>query len=843
MSRKINSVQQDIPSQHGPTEPGSGKLGAEGVELATRTPAADEPVSGELLAMQKLQEISTRLFQDDDLDVLYAQFVDAAVAIMRSDMASMQLFDPDRGQLQLLATAGFDPESAEAFKWVGAETGSACGEALRTSRRAIATDVETCDFIAGTPTLDLHRKAGIRAVQSTPLVSRTGRLLGMISTHWRQPHQPAQRELRLFDVLARQAADLIERKQTDEVRARLAAIVESSDDAIVSKDLDGIIKSWNAAAERMFGYTAEEAVGRSITMLLPHDRLDEEPAIIARIRQKERIDHIETVRRRKDGSLIDVSLTISPVVDSQGRIVGVSKTARDITERKRAEQALRESERRFREMIDALPAAIYTTDAEGRLTHFNPAAVEMSGRTPELGTDQWCVSWKLYNPDGTPLPHDKCPMAISLKEGRAVRGAEAIAERPDGSRVWFAPFPTPILDDEGHVVGGINMLVDITERKQAEHALQEADRRKNEFLATLAHELRNPLNPIRNAVESLRIKGPPEPELEQLRDIIDRQVRHLTRLVDDLLDINRIARDQIDLHKQPVELTDVINAAVEMSRPLIDQSGHELSVRLPDDPVWLDGDPARLAQVLMNLLNNAAKYTEPGGQIWLDAERHDGQVAIRVTDTGIGIAPEKLGNLFDLFYQADRSMERSGGGLGIGLALVQRFVEMHGGAVTAHSEGPGMGSQFVVRLPVLAERPAAAAPTDGQRERTAVTRRILVVDDNQDSAKMLATLLRLTGNEVEMAFDGVEALQAGERFGPEVVLLDIGMPRLNGYETCRRMRQQPWGKEALLIAQTGWGQNEDKRRTAEAGFNAHFVKPISLAALNKLLADWQPEPA
>jgi CheY-like chemotaxis protein len=288
-------------------------------------------------------------------------------------------------------------------------------------------------------------------------------------------------------------------------------------------------------------------------------------------------------------------------------------------------------------------------------------------------------------------------------------------------------------------------------------------------------------------------------------------------------------------------LSDIVQASIEMSRPLIDQSGHELSVTLPDEPIWLDGDPARLSQVLMNLLNNAAKYTEPGGQIWLNASRRTTEIEIAITDTGIGIAPEKLANLFDLFYQADRSLERAHGGLGIGLSLVRRFVEMHGGTVTAHSEGLGMGSQFVVRLPVLAEPPASASlPTKDLDQGRASSRRILVVDDNHDSAKMLATLLRLTGNEVETAFDGLEALQTGERFGPEVVLLDIGMPRLNGYETCRRIRQQPWGKEALLIAQTGWGQNEDKRRTAEAGFDAHFVKPVSLAALNRLLDKWQP---
>jgi PAS domain S-box-containing protein len=953
-----------------------------------------------------------------------------------------------------------------------------------------------------------------------------------VGTVWAIAHDESLRfdaeDQRLLVSLSKFASAAYQQHLSQNRKLRLAAIVESSDDAIISKDLNGVIKSWNRGAEVIFGYTAQEAIGQPVTMLIPKDRWDEEPDILDRIRRGTKIDHYETVRRRKDGALIDISLSVSPLVDGQGTVIGASKIARDVTERKRAERELRALEQRFREMIDALPAAIYTTDADGRLTHFNPAAVEMSGRVPQLGTDQWCVSWKLYNPDGTPLPHDKCPMAISLKEGRPVRGVEAVAERPDGTRVWFEPYPTPLCDAQGRVVGGINMLVDITERKRAEEALREseerfrmvadnmaqlawtcdklgnatwynrrwldytgltveqmkdwgwmqcqhpdhvdrvvasvmrsresgelwedtfplrgsdgqyrwflsraypirdqngqvvrwfgtntdidetkrasdrlrllweaagvllatdnpdamlrglfakiaprmgldaffnymvtdsadalrlescvgiadddaksinqldfgqsicgtvavqrepihathiqasddpkvqlvksfgfrayacnplmsegrllgtlsfasrtrdqfdadelaffqticqyvtaayerlrllrqlkeADRRKDEFLAALAHELRNPLNPIRNAVESLRIKGPPDAALQFERDVIARQVEHLTRLIDDLLDINRIARDKLELRKQPIELSDTVQAAIEMSRPLIDQAGHELTVRLPDEPVWLDGDPARLSQVLMNLLNNAVKYTEPGGQIWLTAIRENGQIAIAVTDTGIGIPPDKLANLFELFYQADQSLERSGGGLGIGLSLVRRFVEMHGGSVTAHSEGLGMGSEFTVRLPVLADAPVAAAvrSNDGN-EKFVGGRRILVVDDNQDSAKMLATLLRLTGNEVETAFDGLDAIQAGERFGPDVVLMDIGMPRLNGYETCRRMRQQPWGKQALLIAQTGWGQNEDKRRTAEAGFDAHFVKPVSLDALNKLLNKWQP---
>jgi PAS domain S-box-containing protein len=294
-------------------------------------------------------------------------------------------------------------------------------------------------------------------------------------TYYDTPHAFTKEETYLALTLARQIGLAIERARAEEARQRveraaqqLVAIVESSHDAIISKDLDGIIMTWNQGAERLFGYTAAEIVGKSITILIPSDRLDEEPAILARIRRGESVDHFETVRRRKDGSLVDISLTVSPVRDGQGRIVGASKIARDITERKEAEAKLKDSERQLKDLLAAIPAAIYTTDAQGRITYYNEAAVELAGRAPTLGTDEWCVTWKLYWPDGTPLPHDQCPMAIALKEGRPIRNAEAIAERPDGTRVPFIPYPTPLRDSKGNIIGAINMLVDISERKQAE---------------------------------------------------------------------------------------------------------------------------------------------------------------------------------------------------------------------------------------------------------------------------------------------------------------------------------------------------------------------------------------
>ena len=627
-----------------------------------------------------------------------------------------------------------------------------------------------------------------------------------------------------------------------------------------------------------------------------------------------------------------------------------------------------EGEERFRAMLDALPAAIYTTDAEGRITHFNPACIEFSGRTPTLGTDNWCVTWKLFNPDGTPLPHDQCPMAVSLKEGRAVRGAEAIAERPDGTRVWFAPFPTPLKDASGRIVGGINMLVDITDRKRAEqeerhraqqlaafmetaaiglhrvgpdgtilwaneadarmlgyrldeyvghsitefHADQEAiagilarlknrerlvehearlvcrdgsiktvlidstalfeaghfvhsqcfttditerqrtqavlqqqaeeltelHRRKDEFIAMLSHELRNPLAPIANAVHLLRLDTGVQSQVGQhARAIIERQVGQLTRLVDDLLEVSRITSGRIQLRQELIAVRGVIDRAIEVCRPLIENREHKLRISTPAEPLWVFGDPVRLEQVLVNLLNNAAKYTDVGGQISIVAEPDAGLLVLRVRDNGIGIAPELLPRVFDLFTQADRSLDRAQGGLGIGLALVKRLVEMHGGTVEALSS-MGVGSEIVVRLP-LAGAPSTCEPLRSKKPATR-SHRVLVVDDNADSADSLALLLKILGHDVLVANDGESALARAGAFGPSVAILDIGMPGMNGFDLARRLRNQPRIAATTLVAFSGYGQESDRKLSKEAGFDHHLAKPATLEQVESILAIANP---
>jgi PAS domain S-box-containing protein len=498
--------------------------------------------------------------------------------------------------------------------------------------------------------------------------------------------------------------DVTDRKQAEEATAWLAAIVASSDDAILSKDLTGKIASWNKGAEALFGYREEEIVGRSVEVLIPEERLDEEPAILARIAQGQRVDHYETVRRRKDGSLVEISLTVSPLFDSKGTVVGASKIARDISDRKRAEQAL-----------------------------------------------------------------------------------------------------------------------------------QEEDRRKDEFLATLAHELRTPLAPIGNAVSILgRLRNEPE-EFERTRAVMERQLSQMVRLIDDLMDVSRITQGRLHLRLEPVDLASVMRHAVDACGPMADRASHTVTMRAPDRPVRLYADPVRLTQVFSNLLSNACKFTPPRGAILFDASADDDWVTVRVRDSGVGLSRDDLDGIFEMFSQVDKTLERTQSGLGLGLSLAKRLTELHGGTIAATSAGPGLGSEFVVRLPVPA-MPDNETHVTTEMISDLPPMRILVVDDSVDSAESLAMLLNLHGHQATTAHDGIEAVERAGAERPEVILLDIGLPRLNGYDACRRIREQPWGQEMAVIAVTGWGQDEDKRRAREAGFDGHLVKPIDQAALMALLA-------
>ena len=964
--------------------------------------------------------------------------------------------------------------------------------------------------------------------------------------------------------------DVTDRRHAEVVHARLAAIVESTGETILSTSLDCVIQTWNPAAERLFGYSAAEAIGRQTALIIPTERLGEEREIFARIVRGERVEAFETVRVARDGRHLDIALTVSPLVDSEGQVVGAAKVGRDISERKRAERALRasegrhrflaelavatqplvdpdevmrvaarllagylgvdrcayaeiedeatfviigdytrgvgsivgrwpvaafgaecerrmlanepyvmddvdadpragrdlaayrateiqavicvplqkegkftaamavhqktprrwthdevalvhtvvgrcwealerarvartlrDSEARYRAMIEATPECVTLIDHDGTLLQMNPAGLAMIesdavvayGRSVYLVVapddraafqrfnEQVCrgqggsIEFEIVGARGTrrrmestavPLPApgggyyqlavgrditarklDQERLARALareqeqgrqlrqladasltihaagsltdalrviaEEARRILGAEravsslttgddgaqtvaAVVEAPGralavdeareqaalarevarsnrplrrtggqmgadpSSGGWLA---APFIAHDGRNLGLIQVAgggggdfseIDESVLVQLAHIasvaientrlyaqLREQDRRKDEFLALLAHELRNPLAPIRNGLQLLRLTADPAVR-QRSQEMMDRQLGHMVRLIDDLLDIARIGQNKMELRRAPVPLAEAVSSAVEAARPAIDAAGHVLEIVLPREPIVLEADLTRLAQVFSNLLTNSAKYTEPGGRIRLEAQRHAGGVAVTVTDNGIGIPAAALPTIFDMFSQVDRTIERSRGGLGIGLALVKRLVELHGGTVTAASAGRDQGSRFTVQLP--AEISVGVGPGAPQVAEAPASprRRILVVDDNHDAASTMAEMLELLGNEVRTAGDGFEAITVAEAFRPQVILMDTGMPRLNGHDATRRIRQQSWGEAMTILALTGWGQDADRARSKEAGCDGHLVKPVDLLELEKLLAGLDAAP-
>ncbi len=507
---------------------------------------------------------------------------------------------------------------------------------------------------------------------------------------------------------------------------------------------------------------------------------------------------------RSDGERISVSLTISPIKDDAGHVVGASKIVRDITDRKRVE-ADRE---KFVRLVETSTDFIGMCDLNGVPFFVNRAGLELVGLDDLEHARRTEVQSFFFPEDQHKVMNEFFPSVLERGHGEIeVR----FRHFKTGEARWMAYKVLTLPDAAGRPVALATVSQDVTERKRLEDNLRrlatdlsEADRRKNEFLAMLAHELRNPLAPISNAARALRMGAGDRQAVQSAAEMLERQVSQMARLVDDLLDMSRMTRGRIELRLERVELAPIVHQAAEAARALYRSLNHELIVTMPAKPLYLNADPMRLTQVIGNLLNNAAKFTDQGGHIVLTVESQDGQAILKVRDDGIGIAREHIPGIFDMFAQLDTSLERSRDGLGIGLTLVKTLVEMHGGTVDVHSDGPGLGSEFVVRLPVVAEALDVVAPPIAALPPT-VARRVLIVDDNQDGAESLAMLLELHGHETFKAYDGVEAVDAAGRLRPDAVLLDIGLPRLNGYEVCRRIREQPWGKKMLLVALTGWG--------------------------------------
>lgn len=660
------------------------------------------PIEADVEILERLYEVGhhcARIGSDSTRNL--NEILDAAIFITGADKGKIQLYQSQTGGLTLATQRGFERSFLEFFSDVHDGSASACGSALSRRQQIVVEDVTLSELFSG-KSLDLVLAADVRAVQFTPLVSSTRNVLGMISTHFRQPTRLAHRELRFLDLLARLAADYLERKQNeDALRAKqdqLERITSSAPILIIqcSRDLRYIFV--NSAYAELIGKPVDQIVGK-------------------------------------------------PIVEIVGETVF--------------------------------------------------AVIE--------------------------------PYINRVLAGERARYEKEFPYPTRGTRYLDCEY-VPDIDSSGTIVGWIGTLSDITERRRAEQRLRD----KEQYLAMLAHELRAPLAPISAGIEILQRANDAE-TLESTLPLLAQQTRYMVRLLDDLLDVSRVSLGKIELKSERIPLRTVIEQAVQSSRSLIEDKSHDLVVSIPEEPLYVTGDSARLVQVLCNLLDNACKYMDRGGSIALTAERINGQALIRVRDNGIGIPDDDIARIFELFAQLDTSRDRPFGGLGIGLTLAKSIIELHGGTLEVHSEGRDRGSEFVIHLPLLAH---VSEPHEASRPEldTDVHRRVLIVEDSQPTAKALARLLRLGGHRTYTACDGPQGIEVAKECHPDIVLLDIGLPKLDGYDTCKSIRNEPWGKDMVLVALSGYGQATDVQEARQAGFDHYLIKPVSYRTLNKVFA-------
>jgi PAS domain S-box-containing protein len=605
------------------------------------------------------------------------------------------------------------------------------------------------------------------------------------------------------------------------------------DYAIFLLDRSGRVASWNPGAERIKGYAAAEIIGQHFSAFYTEEakqrRWPEQELVFAE--QQGRFED-EGWRVRKDGSQFWADVVISAVRDHRGELRGYSKVTRDLSERHKQEETLRRSEERFRLLVEGVrDFAIYMLDPEGRVVSWNSGAERIKGyKAQEIIGQSFSV---FYPHEAIAKKWPEQGLAMAREHGRFED--EGLRVRKNGSTFWANVVVTPLYDAHGMLRGYAKVTRDLTDRKRVE-ALERAERQTNEFLAMLAHELRNPLAPISNALQLLS-KRPAADSTEQwVREVLQRQTGQMTRLVDDLLDVSRITRSAIALAMEPMDMRQVVRSAVDASLQWVQSRSQALSVHLPEQELVVLGDETRLTQVLQNLLHNAAKYTPQGGRIEISARREDGDIVVVVHDNGMGMEPDMLRSAFELFRQGQQALDRTEGGLGVGLTLVQRLVAMHGGTVEARSAGPDQGSEFLVRLPAAAASGARPAPRAEPQTRPHRALRVLVVDDNQDAAHALRLLLEGDGHQVKMATDGICGLELAREYKPDYLLLDIGLPRLSGYDIAATLRGDPSMKDTIIVAITGYGHVHDRTRTAAVGVDHHLTKPVEFTVLRELLS-------
>ena len=623
----------------------------------------------------------------------------------------------------------------------------------------------------------------------------------------------------------------------EQARARLAqlsAIVESSDDAIIAKTLDGVITTWNAGATRLYGYAAEEAIGRHASFLYPAGRKEEIDAVLQQVRAGRPVDRLQSQRVRKDGSLVHVSVTFSPILDASNATVGVSGISRDITQLVRAQREIADREEQIRLLLDSTAEAIYGIDLGGVCTFCNAACARLLGYESPAALIGRQVHPLIHHTraDGAPNPPEQSRIYEALRHREGTHVDDEVIWRADGTSFPAEYWSHPIFRDN-EVIGAVVTFLDISERRQAEREIQEGVRRREQFLAMLSHELRNPLAAILSATRVLENAGWGDAACHEAGQVVARQANHMSRLLDDLLDVARITRGHITLRTEVVDLRDTARSALEALGPFLAEHDTKLTVEIADEPLPVLGDPARLQQIQANLLSNAAKYSPRGAQVRFELRRAGGEAMIRVADHGRGIEPDMLPRIFDLFVQGHQSLARSEGGLGIGLTLLRSLVELHDGRVEAFSDGPGKGSAFTVWLPLAVD--AVANAEASPRHLRAPVRTVVLVEDQEDARRMLQILLEAEGVQVFPAGDGAEGVELIERMQPDLALVDLGLPVMSGFELARQIRRNPRNAPTRLVALSGYGQDTDIQASLAAGFDEHLTKPPDPSRLEALL--------
>jgi PAS domain S-box-containing protein len=630
----------------------------------------------------------------------------------------------------------------------------------------------------------------------------------------------------------------LEQQRTSAVRLRQSEeryrlLVEGvTDYAILMLDPKGVVQSWNAGVEAISGYTADQVIGQHFSIFYPAEAVAKNwPAHELKAARETGRFEDEGWRIRRDGSRYWANVVITTLRDDDGNVIGFSKIVRDLSERRAHEEMLRESEERFRLMVEGVrDYAIFMLTPEGYIASWNAGAHAMKGyEAGEIIGQHFSV---FYPPDAIARHWPEHELKMARSVGRFED--EGFRVRKDGSRFWANVVITALYDHRGELRGFGKVTRDLTVRRQIEE-LQRSERRMNEFLAMLGHELRNPLSPLQSALDILDMKPNDPAAIDWGRKVFGRQVKHLSRLVDDLLDVSRITSGKVALRFENVDLANLVDETLDAMGPQLQVRRHTLETVLAKTPLPVRGDPTRLAQIVTNLMTNAAKYTPDGGRIRVTLEREEDFATLTIADNGIGIAPALIPQMFDLFVQGDRALDRKEGGLGIGLTLVKYLTELHGGTVAAASSGLNEGSRFVVRLPVLADQslPAPGTPAPAV---AAGRFKVMIVEDNPDVARSLAMLVEMLGHRVQMVDDGNLALGAALAFRPDLVLLDIGLPGMSGYDVARAMRAERTLRNVVLVACTGYGQDEDRRRVQEAGFDKYLIKPVHVSDLEKILA-------